>query len=443
MNVHSSTGTTSSLDESLAAWHAAGLIDSDQVHAISAFERASNSAHTPRPTPVARRRVPLVAEALGYLGGMLGVVGLVLLAARSWPDLDTAGRLLVTSGATVALTIAGMVVPHRDEPALERLRWFVWGGATAIGALMGGVFAVEVLDANWPPSVVLSGALVATALSVVLWWQRERPVQQLTFLIGALVVAGTSVAQLDVAGLAGLAVWAAAVVMVRAGLLQRTTFPAMTLGVGAAGMVVGAGLATERDVGLGLLFATLTIATLLTIAGSARPTQRRVDRVVLTVVGAMGLLQTLPQTVVWFGRDAGLVTGLIVFAVGVALVVAAGRDLVVAPVVTQLAGGTLLVAGTAVIGMQSVAIATTTGLVVAVGLLAVGTVPEHALLTIFGCLGLLINVPWAISHFFPGEGRAPLLIAVSGVLIVLVAVWLAHQGGELRHQFRRHRPTLH
>jgi hypothetical protein len=41
-------------------------------------------------------------------------------------------------------------------------------------------------------------------------------------------------------------------------------------------------------------------------------------------------------------------------------------------------------------------------------------------------------VPWTISTFFPGEGRAPLLILVSGVVIVVVAVLLARQGDRLR-----------
>ena len=52
-------------------------------------------------------------------------------------------------------------------------------------------------------------------------------------------------------------------------------------------------------------------------------------------------------------------------------------------------------------------------------------------------LGLLANVPWAISHFFPGEGRAPLLIFASGAVIVAVAVWLARIGGRLRSELRR------
>jgi hypothetical protein len=50
------------------------------------------------------------------------------------------------------------------------------------------------------------------------------------------------------------------------------------------------------------------------------------------------------------------------------------------------------------------------------------------MLSLFGSIGLLVNVPWAIARFFPGQGRAPLLIMVSGVLIVLIAVMMARSG---------------
>jgi hypothetical protein len=46
---------------------------------------------------------------------------------------------------------------------------------------------------------------------------------------------------------------------------------------------------------------------------------------------------------------------------------------------------------------------------------------------------MLVNVPWIIVWFFPGEGRVPLLTLISGALILAVAVLLASQGG------RRHR----
>jgi hypothetical protein len=54
------------------------------------------------------------------------------------------------------------------------------------------------------------------------------------------------------------------------------------------------------------------------------------------------------------------------------------------------------------------------------------------LLSLIGSVGLLVYVPWSISHFFPGEDRAPLLIAASGLVIVAVAVLVARSAGRVR-----------
>jgi hypothetical protein len=127
-----------------------------------------------------------------------------------------------------------------------------------------------------------------------------------------------------------------------------------------------------------------------------------------------------------------------VFAVGVSMMLL-GRLPAVRPKLTlQVIGGGAVVVGAAITGAESAAFATTFGLLVAVVLIGLGTLPGNVLLSLFGCVGLLVNVPWAIGHFFPGQGRAPLLIAVSGVLIVAVAVWLSRQSRELHHQFARH-----
>ena len=78
--------------------------------------------------------------------------------------------------------------------------------------------------------------------------------------------------------------------------------------------------------------------------------------------------------------------------------------------------------------------ATLAGLVVAVVLLAVGTSPGRVMASMLGLASLLIYVPWSIGWFFPGEGRAPLLIAVSGLLIVGAAVILARMGDRFRRE---------
>ncbi|MEN9644201.1 MAG: hypothetical protein RL238_870 [Actinomycetota bacterium] len=416
----------------------AGIIGPDQAEAIRAFEHAAAPPAPLTPAVASTRRIPVVAEALGYLGGLLGVIGLVLLVTRYWPDMGAPARMALALGGVAVLTLAGIAVPHRDEMALDRLRWFVWLGATACAGLAGGVFVADLLDSDDGTTIVLGGATLVLLHSAALWWQRERPVQQATCLVAALVSTGTLAARLLDVGRAGLVVWAVAGMMLVAGIRHLTTYSPLTVFVGAAGAAIGAGMTMDGDRGAGLLFLTLTTLCLMALAAAARPVPTAADRVALTVAAVMAATQALPQTIVWFAAEAGIATGLVVAIGGAVLVAIADRPWVYTPLLLQLAGGAALVGGTAVTGTQSVAFATVAGLTVAVTLIAMGTMPHRAVMTVFGCLGLLVNVPWAISHRFPGEGRAPLLIAVSGVLIVLVAVWLSHQSGELRHQFRHH-----
>ncbi|MEI8238784.1 MAG: DUF2157 domain-containing protein [Actinomycetota bacterium] len=427
----SSDDLTSVLDR----WSAVGLITEEQAAAIGRYELDRSGAELPVAAP--RRRVPVVAEALGYLGGTLGSIGLVLLITRYWPDMATPARLGLALVGAVGLTIAGALVPRRDEPAFERLRGFVWFGATAAVTLAAGVLAKDVAHATYAPTIALACAAAVTGHSATLWRGLHRPAQQFTCLVGALVTVGTLAAQWLTGSPVGFVVWPAAVMVLIVGLLHIGPQPSLTIAVGAIGAVVASAIAIFDWRGAGLLLFVATASTLLTLATAEDARRTLADRVVLTIVGSLAMLQALPQTISWFGHQAGIVTGLTVWIVGAVLLALARTNRVHTPLIVQLAGGALIVIGAASCGMQSVPFATLFGLATAVALLAVGTLPDHALMSVFGSIGLLVNVPWSISHFFPGEGRAPLLIFVSGLVIVGVAVMLTRKGSQLRHDLRR------
>ncbi|MEX1106749.1 MAG: hypothetical protein WEB78_11160 [Ilumatobacteraceae bacterium] len=382
------------------------------------------------------RRIPAAAEALGYLGGILAAVGLTLAIAQWWDEMLTVTRLLVTATAAVALIVAGLFVPEQNDPALARLRWFLWLLATAAAGAFGAVLAVDAFDSDRSDRVALTIAGFVLAVGGALWAWRERPLQQFTTLVAFTVTTGTLVGMVTTRPAAGVAVWVVGVGFVVAGLRALTPLPLITVVVGAATAVVGAVITMPDEIGPGLLFVVATAIAVMTLAVSPRIDDLVMQRL-LGAVGVLTLLQSVPATLGHFATDAGIVTGLVVWAAGVALLVVGRRDVVRVPLLVMIAGGVLVLGGAALTGVQSVAFATVFGLVTAVALVALGMLPGHVLLSVFGSLGLLVNVPWAIAHFFPGEGRVPLLITVSGVLIIAVAVLLARSGKRLRAELGR------
>jgi len=420
---------------SLDAWQQAGLIDGDQRTAIVAFEARAAQAARLDP-PAAPRRIPLVAEALGYLGGILGVVGLVLLITRYWPDMATPARLGIAAVGAIGLAAAGVAVRPSGEGALVRLQAALLFGATACSAVFAGVLAVDVFDAADPASTALACAVAVAMVSLPLWRMRRQPVQQATFLGALPVAAGLAIHQVASDGFVGLVVMAVGALLLTVGVRHGTTTPAITVGVGAAAAEIGAGFTAGQWRGPGWVLVLVTAAVVLLLAGTHRPVRSDAERVVLTVVGGLGMLQAVPGNISHFAQHAGIATGAVVWSIGVALVAAGRSKFFRTPLAVQLLGGAAVVGGAAVTGSQSVAFATLFGLATAIVLIIVGTMPGRVLMSLFGSLGLLVNVPWAIRHFFPGEGRAPLLILVSGLVIVGVAVLLSRQGGRLRREFR-------
>lgn len=463
-----SAGTRASPD--LDRWVAAGLLSADQADAIRGFEAtmptttaatvttaattavpaAPLPAGAPLPAPITplptvrpARRIPAVAEALGYLGGVLALAGLVLLLARSWSDLGTAGRVAVAGGGSVLLTGAGLAVRGAStDGALARLRGFVWllaGGAV-------GVLAAVVLDAtsavDAEPLVVAAVAGAVALHAAALATRGRAPAQEATALVATITAMGAVGAHLGDNGGMGIATGIAGLAALAVGLRGWMPTPWLTAAVGAAGTIVGSLAVASEWEGPGFVLATATALGLMALglAGRTHPARTPLtrQRFVPAVLGAASLPVVLPSTLGWFARDAGVSTGLVVAAGGVAVLALVERDLVRLPHLLQAAGGLTVVGGLALTGTGSVGLATVAGLLGAVTLVVLGTRPDHVVLSLTGALGLLVNVPWTIAWFFPGEGRTPALIMVTGALIVGVAVLLSRQSGRMRRELRHH-----
>ncbi|HEX4868951.1 MAG TPA: hypothetical protein VFV32_15170 [Acidimicrobiales bacterium] len=379
----------------------------------------------PSATPAAARPVgiPALAEALGYLGGMLAVSGLALIVIDAWPDLATAGRLAVSGLAAVGLLIAGRLAPEHADPALTRLRWFLWLAGTAASALFAGV-AVDALD-RADVTVALGAAATTAAVGGVLWRGHDRPLQLLCFLGGTAVAAGALVLEVASAGVAGLAVWGVGAAFVVVGLLaRRTSAPLLFGGGGGLATLVGAAMAGSEWEGRGLLFLVATGLALLGLSQASALRMDRAEHLVLGILGGVTLLQGLPATIGWFAEQAGVATGLVTMVVGAGVLAAGLRALTRQSHATQVFGGAAMLVGAGVTAAQVAGLGPLLGMATAIALVALGTRQREGRMSAVGSLGLLVFVPWAISHFFPGEGTVPLATVVTGAMFVALAVWL-------------------
>ncbi len=430
-----------SLDQHIVWWRDAGLISTEQAEAIAEQERRWTAQATPAGAAGGRPsggesttgRLPLVVEALGYIGGVLSLVGAVLLLSRYWTDMSLAVRLGLGVVVSLVLMVAGLVL-HETDPALVRLRWSLWLLSSVAAGVTTGLLAIDGFDAEDPIVVALAVAVVIGVQNGFLWAGRMRPVQQGLALISVPVIAGTTAAQVVGTTATGLVVALAGIVVLGAGLSGHTLLPALTDGIGATALVVGVALTIEDGTGPGLLAVVAVAAVLMAVALMPQGVDRESERVVLSVIGIVTMVQALPQTLAWFSQDAGIVTGLALAVVGAGMMLVAQRRMVRVPVFVVLLGGAAMVGGFALMGRQSVTLATVVGLTAAVTMLVVGTRPGWAVLSLVGAAALLVNVPWAIWWFFPGEDRAPLLTTVSGAVIIGVAVLLARMRGRLRHE---------
>lgn len=429
----------------LDRWVAAGLLAPGQAEAILEHEAARPVVQSAAPEPTEpavhhpSSRFPVVAEALGYLGGVLALTGLVLVLMHYWPDLAWVGRLALSGGGAAALVAGGIAVRDQADPALVRLRAFLWLLSSAATAVFVGVLVTEGRDLADQTVVFWCAAAVAVQ-SGLLWWWRDRPVQQIVALGGLAVAVGTGVSLVagDVA--AGVALWALGLGLLVLGLSRRTPAVPLTELVAAVALLAGGPVMISASMSAGLLVTLATVVGLLGVVSTTRVELHPVDRLVLGAPAVVVGLQLVPSTLVYFANDAGVVTGLLTWMGGALLLVAVARGLTRFPVPTELLGGLVLLAGAALTGMQWEAFAPVFGVGTAIGLVVLGMQPGRVLLSLVGAVGLLVFVPWAVGELFPGEGRAPLLIMVAGAVLVGVAVLLARQGGRFRQDLG---PTGH
>jgi hypothetical protein len=420
-------------------------LDQDPATAIEAHETTAaaaavaaaptvTTAATARPAAGAHALGPVI-EALGYLGGILASTGVLLLVANAWDDLATGGRLAISGLTAVALIGAGAAVPEASAGAMRRLRAVLWTLATAAVGVFAAVAGREVLGTDVHDGWLVAWTATAiAATSAAMWSGRRRPVQHLVTLVAATVAVGTAA----MAGVgqvpAGLAVWVVGAALVAAGLWRLSVTPVIEVLVGSIAMTIGSVITVADDAGIRLLFVVATGVALLAVVLHRRWVQDTATIVVLAVVGSLAILEGLPALIGTMAEQAAIATGAALWLASAGLVLIGVSRRPRVPVLLEVLGALGLLVGAAVTAVQEPGVATVAGLVTSLGLLAVSLVPGRIALSPVGAAGLLVYVPWTISWYFPGEGRVPLLISVSGVLIVGVAVMMARSGGRFRRE---------
>ena len=317
------------LRKHLDRWVAEGLIDTAQATRIETAETpaagspaaASPAAASPAagsPTTGSRAtgsRAPLVAEALGYAGGVLAIAAGLYLVRDFWPNLSTGAVLAFAAAACVALGAAGAAVRATSDPALRRLRSVLWLLSTVSLAAFAGTLADQVWGFG-PASTTLVIAAASAAYGAALWRRTRAVLQHLAVFASVAVLAGTVVARLD-PGLGawgpGLAIWALSVLWGVA--VMRGYLPPGATGYFAAGVGVLAGAQLTMQVAAGYALALATVTGLLAVGVLLRQAW-------LVILGALGVLLVTPQITTRY-LPVSAATPVAIFVVGMVLVVSA------------------------------------------------------------------------------------------------------------------------
>ena len=163
------------LDLMLQRWTREGHISAAQADAIRA--REARAGDPPR-------SVPIIAEAIAYVGAVFILSAATFVASQAWSDLGSQTRLAILTLATAALWAGGWWMREGREPMLRRLvsvLWFLSAGGLAWTA---DLVATDLIDIENGYALVIGVSLVL--YSGILYLHRRSSLQQVALGFGAL-----------------------------------------------------------------------------------------------------------------------------------------------------------------------------------------------------------------------------------------------------------------
>jgi hypothetical protein len=306
----------SALERLLGEWRDAGLLEAEQVPPIVQYEDAKHG-----PTS----RVPIAAEAVGYVGAALVIGAVASLVGNNLEDLAVGARVAVLAVPALLAAAAGWFAGREHDPAFERLGSVLWALSVGLlAATMAEVFVDVLHDGDAPRhGGVLFVAGIALVWAAAAYAMRHLPLQHAVAFGAALA---TTLGVLDAARSGrdagwsslwwGLAVWLFGAAWFGAGLWRLMIPPVVAQILGAATLLVGAQIIRGDETVIALWLGLASAGAILAI-GVARS-----DALVL-MIGAVGLFQWSPQIATYYLEPA-IGTEVTLMIVGLLLLGVAG-----------------------------------------------------------------------------------------------------------------------
>lgn len=160
--------------DDLKRWVEAGLIDARTATAIEEYESERSGAG----------RIGRGMEAVAYLGAVLVLVALVVLATEFWDRIAPWGRLALSVIVALVLFVVGLLLGRSDEPALNRARTFAWFLTVAAVVLAAFVGLRDLADVAEGATFVWV-SLISLVAAGLLWWLGKSVLQMVAMGITA------------------------------------------------------------------------------------------------------------------------------------------------------------------------------------------------------------------------------------------------------------------
>jgi len=302
------------LHRKLHRWVDASLITSEEADAIETFEVSAV-----RERPAEPQGVPLLTEALVYVGAALAAAAAAVLLGDQWENLTPAVHAMAVGLAALLAFAAGLLLHRSDDPALIRITSLAWLAAAGLSGWLAWLIAYDVLDLRGRVPALVAGVTIAV-VGAALYALQRRALQQFAMCLGLLIVAGASFAEGRAAAM--VAVWGVAVGWTAVGALGLLP-PRSAALIGGPVVAIWAPLALSGS-DIGIWLGSLTAAGLL-VTGVVQHEPLLLD------IGAFGVFVAAIRLLVrFFGGTAVmpialLATGAIVLALAIGYARRAGR----------------------------------------------------------------------------------------------------------------------